>query len=224
MLAVPRRGLLAAALVTLTLTVGCVGLTPAEVPGSSLDVGSSNGWTRDTANWTEVSGGYFQKQATRAYQDRAVGDEGYPGTLQVLSLATLLSPDREDLRERVREQLREAAERQGLEIDEQVQEGERRVADGALSFFVVFNGTATQRDSVFSQNERVKILGEVFRCTGGPTVVVSGSAQVEGTRQIGGVQTEHRFDPQTWAEIVADPDGTIEGYNGEGLVYSVACP
>lgn len=220
----PTHGLLVTAAVLLVSTSGCVGLTPAEVPGSALDVGSGNGWTRNDDGFEEVSGGVLQKQAQRAYHDRAVDDEGFPGNLTVISIATLLSPDREDLKDRVREQLAEQARQSGLELDDQVREGQRRVADGALSFFIVFNGTATEGDGLYTEGMRVKILGEVFRCTGGPTVVATGSAQVEGTEQIGDVQTDRRYDPETWAEIVRDPEGTIEGFTGAGLVYRIACP
>lgn len=218
------RGLVVAGMVLLVATTGCVGLTPAEVPSSALDVGSGNGWTRNDDGFREVSGSWMQKQAQRAYHDPAVDDEGFPGNLTVISIATLLSPDREDLKDQVREQLREDAREKGLELDDQVREGQRRVADGALSFFIVFNGTATDEDGLYTADMEVKILGEVFRCTGGPTVVAVGSAQVEGTERLGDFQTDRRWDPQTWEEIVADPEGTIEGYTGAGLVYRIACP
>jgi hypothetical protein len=224
-LGVRRRWHLVGALVALVATVGCIGLTPAEIPGAALDPGQGNGWARDTANSTDVSGGLLQKQATRAYRDPAVGDEGFPGDLKVVSIGTLLSPDRQELRERVRGQLEDNARRQGLELDEQVSEGQRRVADGALSFYVVFNATATDEEGLFGSGMRVKYLGEVFRCTGGPTVVATGAAQVEGTRTVGGVETERRYDPQTWAEIVRGPNGSIEGYTGSGgLVDRIGCP
>lgn len=205
-------------------TVGCVGLTPAVVPSANLDVGTGNAWTRDVANSTGVEGGFFTKQAVNAYEHDPVGDDSYPGTLRVLSIATLLSPDRGELLDQLEKQLIEQTEEQGLDLDYRLMEGERQLGSGAQSLFIAFNATARE-DGVFASDATVKVIGEVFRCTGGPTVIATGTAQVESTRAIGGITTEHRYDPGTWEDIVMDPQGSIEGFRGqEGLIYNIRCP
>lgn len=214
---------LLALLALVALTAGCVSLTPAEVPVSALDEGSNNGWERDPANATEVHGGWTQKQAVRSYLDEADDDRGHPGRMSVTSIRTLLSPDREELRDRVREHLRENARQNGLELEEQENEGERDLGNGARSFFVTFNATAEERGSVFASNAEVRILGEVFRCTGDATVIVTGSAQISEAQSVGGVPTGEDRDPRTWAEIVRDPRGTIDGHRGQGLVHQIEC-
>lgn len=214
---------LAAVLIACLLTAGCVSLAPSEVPDSSLDASTGNGWRYDPANSSDVSGGLFSKRAVNAYIDRAEDDQGHPGRLTVLSLRGLLSPDREELRDRVNESLRENAQRNGLELSSKTHEGQRDLANGARSFFITFNATAESEDSVFASDADVRILGEVFRCTGGATVVVTGSAQVSESESVGGVQTSGETDPKTWAEIVRDPQGTIGGFRGQGLVYTLAC-
>lgn len=208
------------------VSTGCVNLDPAALPNSVLDVENRNGWVRDTANSTGVQGGYFSKQAVKAYRDDATDDRGFKGFVQIVSLRGMLSPDREELQERVEQRLRENAEAKGLRLDQRVQEGQRNLANGALSFFVVFNATATESEGFFTSNMRVKIIGEVFRCTGGATVIASGSAQVEGetSSSIGGVQTDREYKPRTWAEIVRDPQGSIEGFQGgDGLIHNIRC-
>jgi hypothetical protein len=222
MKAVARRRLIGLVLLA-ALTAGCVSLTPAGVPVQALDDGSNNGWEADPANSTGVSGGWTQKQAVNAYLDDADDDRGHPGRMSVHSLRTLLSPDREELRDRVRTQLRENAENNGLELESQTSEGQRELANGARSYYVGFNATAQTEGSVFASDAEVRILGEVFRCTGGATVVVTGSAQVSESESVGGVQTSEDRDPRTWAEIVRDPQGTIDGHRGQGLVYRIAC-
>lgn len=219
-----RSGILAALLLTSVLTAGCVSLTPATLPNRVLDTQAGNGWVADPVNSTGVEGGFFDKQAVEAFRDPADDDEGFPGFVNVVSIRALLSPDRQELRERVESRLKEDARAKGLQLEGQTQEGNRRLANGAQSFYVVFNATSETSNGPFGANREVKILGEVFRCTGGATVVVTGSAQTEGTRSIGGFQTERTYEPQTWAEIVRDPGGTIEGFRGSrGLVYNVAC-
>lgn len=218
-----RLGLVTVAVACL-LSVGCVSLTPARVPAASLDPGAGNGWNYDAPNSSSVEGGYFSKRAVNAYLDLAEEGQGHPGRLTVLSVRGLLSPDREELRERVEQRLRENAEQSGLELSSQTHEGQRSLANGARSYYLTFNGTARSESSVFETNAQVRIVGEVFRCTGGPTVVVTGSAQVSETESVGGVQTSEEVDPQTWAEIVRDPPGTIDGFRGQGLTYSIECP
>ncbi len=222
---VPRRLPIGALLVALATLAGCVGLTPAAVPNAVLDVGSGNGWTRDDPNTSGVEGGFLTKQATNAYVFDPVSDDRFPGTLRVVSIATLLSPDREELLDRLEQQLVQQAGEQGLELEDQIMRGERQLSSGAQSFFVTFNGTARAGGSLFASDSTVKVIGEVFRCTGGPTVVATGSAQVEGTRSVGGITTERQYDTRTWSDVVEDPQGTVEGFRGSaGLIHNVECP
>lgn len=205
------------------VTTGCVSLAPAVVPSSHLDVQANNGWVRDLDESTEVEGGWFSKQAVKTYEDMANDERGFPGFLQIVSLRGMLSPDREELQERVRERLQQNAREKGLTLDQQVTEGQRRLANDALSFYVVFNATSEDDSGFFPANAKLKIIGEVFRCTGGATVIASGSAQVESARQYGPIE-DRDYEPRTWAEIVRDPSGTIEGFSGSnGLIYNIQC-
>lgn len=217
-----RLGLLGVVVVAL-VTAGCVSLSPAEIPQNVLDAGTGNGWEHDAANSTDIEGDLFSKRALTSYLDTADDDRGFQGRLSVHSLRGLLSPDREELRDRVEEALRDSAAEKGLELHSKTNEGQRDLANGARSFFLTFNATAEAQDSMFASNAEVRIIGEVFRCTSGATVVVTGSAQVSESRSFGGFPTGEDVDPQTWAEIVRDPRGTIDGFRGQGLVYNIAC-
>lgn len=213
------------ALVVLTPLSGCISLDPVRVPDRLLDEASGNGWQPDGSLTTSPDGGFLSKQASVGYRDEAESGPGYPGVLIVQSFRGLLSPDREALRDQIAELLREEAQDQGLEVQGQGTTGRRNLANGALSFYIVINATGTADSLTFTNEATVKGLGEVFRCTGGATVVVKGFAQVDSRSSIGGIQTSRDYEPRTWSEIVQDPFGTIEGFQGSGgLVHNLVCP
>lgn len=211
----------------LLLLTGCVSLTAAHLPSSVLDVRTGNGWVRNMTGdgWRGPSGGWFQKQAVRSYTDDASDDRGFKGFLQITSIRGVLSPNREELQDRVEKRLKADARSKGLELSEKTFEGTRRLANGALSFYLTFNATQTEQSGPFGEDAgTINIIGEVFRCTGGATVIVTGSAQVEGRSSVGGIQTSYEYEPRTWKEIVQDPQGTIGGFQGsKGLIYNIAC-
>lgn len=219
------RGRLASGLLLSVLLSGCVSLDAAHVPDRFLEPQADNGWRPDGERTTGVEGGPFSKHATHAYRDDGGSGQGYRGVLSVVSLKGVLSPDREALRERLGEALREEAQEQGLSLEGDGTEGARTLANGARSLFVVVDATAHEEGSIFTSDSTVKVIGEVFRCTGGATVVVSGSAQIDRASSIGGVTTSRNTNPATWSEIVQDPFGSIEGYTGSrGLIHNIACP
>ncbi len=213
------------ALILLVPLSGCVSLDPVRVPDRLLDDASGNGWTQDDGLTAEPDGGVLSKQAAIGYRDEAESGPGYPGVLIVQSFRGLLSPDREALRDEIGALLREEARDQGLEVQGEGMGGQRRVAGGALSFYIVINATGTADSLTFTNQATVKGVGEVFRCTGGATVVVKGFAQVDSRSSIGGIETSRDYEPRTWSEIVQDPFGTIEGFQGSrGLIHNLVCP
>lgn len=196
------------------------------MPDRLLDDQAGNGWIHDPGRSAPTEGGMFSKQATNAYRDDAEDGRGYQGFLTLLSVRGMLSPDREELREDLKQALREDVQSKGLELGTQLDEGERTLATGARSFYLVFNATARGESQFFSDEATIKVIGEVFRCTGDATVVVTGQAQIDERRStnIGGIQTERNVDPRTWAEIVRDPSGTVDGHSGSsGLIYNIEC-
>lgn len=213
------------ALIVLTPLSGCISVEPVGIPDRLLDEASGNGWVPDQALTTEPDGGLLSKQASLGYQDEADSGPGYPGVLIVQSFRGLLSPDRQALRDQIGDLLREEARDQGLEVEDAGVAGQRRLSNGALSFYIVINATGTADSLTFTNEATVKGLGEVFRCTGGATVAVKGFAQVDSRSSIGGIPTSQDYEPRTWSEIVQDPFGTIEGFQGSrGLVHNLVCP
>lgn len=217
--------LLVAALLTLPLA-GCVDIDVARIPDKLLEGAGGNGWEKNlTASQKEpasASGGTSKTQ-TLVYEDRR-SREGYPGTLTVTSLRTLLTPNDQKVIDLVEERIRSEAQRKGISIEGPPAKGTRTLANGDESSWFVYEGRVSTA-GFFSRDADVKILGEVSHC--GKTLVATvGLAQVTDVRSVGGVPlpSDPETDPQTWREMVADPRGTIDGIRGStGLAYNVAC-
>ncbi|HUR69440.1 MAG TPA: hypothetical protein VM370_09355 [Candidatus Thermoplasmatota archaeon] len=212
----------------MSLVTGCVKLEPARVPDRLLEGGGGNGWEKNqTASQREPDEAKLglAKSQTLVYDDKR-SDDGYPGTLTVSTLRTLLRPTDTKVRENVQERIRDAAEARGLRIDGNAATGERRLANGADSQWFVYNGSVQSTGSLFqSRDARVKIYGEVFSCAETKeVVVVVGLAQTTDVRRVGGVPLPSEEDATTWREIASDPRGSIEGIRGsDGLAYNVQC-
>lgn len=206
------------------LTGGCLELDAARVPDRYLEGPGGNGWEKNaTSSQPEPasSGGGTSKSQTLVYDDRR-SDEGYPGTLTVTSLRTLLRPNEDKVLGLVEERIREEAERKGIVIEGGPSKGTRTLANGRDSSWFAYKGKVSSA-GFFSRNAEVRIFGEVFQCD--RTVVATvGLAQVSDTRSVGGVALPSDPDPATWREIVADPRGSVEGVRGSsGLAYQVTC-
>ena len=221
----PRFPLALALALALALT-GCVDLSPARIPDRLIEGAGGNGWEKNlTASQAEPEGSAFSKSQALVYEDRR-SDEGYPGTMTVSTLRTLMRPTEERVRDVVQERIREEAEGRGVRIEGAPTTGERRLANGEDSYWFVYDGSVQSSSGIFqARNAKVKIYGEVFQCDAEKTVVaVVGLAQITDVRSVGGVQLPSEADPTTWREIAADPRGAIEGIRGsDGLGYNVQC-
>lgn len=209
-------------------SAGCLSLDPALVPARFLQGDSGNGWRfNQTASHDEPRDRYLGLVRFQALSYQDPGEQGgYPARMSLTTLRTLLAPSEEDLRERAEEQIRSRAEANGISLAGPPETGERTLESGYGSLWFVYDGNATQaQGQFFTRDAPVKILGEVWTCSSSRTsVAVVGLAQVADVRYIGGSPVVSQPDDRNWREIVADPDGTIEGVTGDdGLVYNVVC-
>jgi hypothetical protein len=219
-----RRAGLAALVLLLSGLSGCVDLEAARIPDKLLEGPGGNGWEKNaTASQAEPesSGSGTAKTQTLVYEDRR-SREGYPGTLTVTSLRTLVAPSQDKVLSTVEARIREEAGRKGIAIQGAPSKGTRVLHDGAEASWFVYEGKVSTA-GFFSRNADVKIFGEVSQC-GKTVVAVVGLAQTTDVRSVGGVVLPSDPDPATWREMVADPRGTIEGVRGSnGLAYNVMC-
>lgn len=218
-----RRALVV--LVALTALAGCLDLTAARVPDRLLEGSGGNGWARNaSASQKAPVGGSTEKTQTLVYED-AHPSPGYPGTLTVTTLRTLLSPSRDKVIDIVQQRIHDDATAKGITLQGDATRGTRTLANkGESSFFVYRGNVSTQ--GFFSRDAQVKIFGEAWQCPGGKTVVATvGLAQVTDVKSVGGVILPgDTVDETTWSEMVADPRGSIDGQRGsDGLAYNVEC-
>lgn len=228
-----RRASLGLPLVAALLLAGCTGgaFVAARVPDGLIQGNGGNGWDIDGAN-TEAqprseAGGLNQRQ-NLAYIDRPSegGNGGYTASLLVTTLKLFPSPSEGQLRDLLREQVRQRAEDQGIELQGEPTEGQRTLQDGHRTLFFVYTGKIRAAGEVFTTvDATAKILGEVWTCPESGTSVASVAlAQVSSVRSLGGIPVATNTDTTNWREVAADPAGTIEGQRGaDGLVYNVRC-
>jgi hypothetical protein len=221
-------GSLLALVAVVAASAGCLGLDPAQVPADLVQGGGGNGWRfNDTASDDEPQSRSFGlvRFQSLSYEDK--GDEGgYPARLSLTTLRTVLAPSEEDLRDRARTRVRERAAASGITLEDDPETGSRILASDYESLYFVYDGNATQAEGdFFTRDAPVKILGEVWTCSSSRTsVAVVGLAQVADVRYVGGNAIVEEPDDRNWREIVADPDGSIEGVTGrDGLVYNMEC-
>lgn len=216
-----RASLALLAVVATASLAGCLEIAAATVPDSTLE---AKGWVANaTASSSSSSWGGISRTEIRVY-DHPRGPSGYAGTLTMITLRAFLEPGEEDLRDMLRERTRAVAEENGIAVADQGQEGARENAEGKATVWFVDSGTATSSDVLFTRDADVRIVGEVWNCRAERTAVVAvGLAQVNDVRSIGGILRPENPDTRTFASIVADPKGTVDGHRGNGLLYSTTC-
>lgn len=196
---------------------GCFGVFRAEVPDDLLtdgwavaDTGGGKRWLGLAAEW---------KFVLYEFNRTAFGGP-YPASLTVLSLETLGSQDKGELRGALDAQVGEAAKRQGIALHEETRtQGERQVRAGPNTQWFVYEGTSQPSSDLFNPGQDVRVIGEVWNDDeGGISVLAVGIAQTTGQGPTG------RVFPSTvsWEKIVEDPSGSIQGMTGgQGLIWNV---
>ncbi len=227
-----RRVLLA---VILTIAVsGCFGIGPHRITVSADALEASPlEWSR--SDHDEEGEALGLKIMETLYVHRGDDDTKppYPGSLQVFSLRGGNSQDRDWLLDRARTVVGQAAVDMQIDIDASLdQDGARSLRDGVSTKWFMHEGTiAKGGGGTFLSPEtdiEVRILAEVGVDGRSKTGLIAiAFAKVEGTQRgpVAGVGDQQVRDMRTWLELVADPEGSIDGasFSGQdrGLVYNL---
>jgi hypothetical protein len=162
-----------------------------------------------------------------AYADDGQGGNGgYPASLALTTLKLFPTPGEAQLRDILRQQVRQRSEAQGIRLTNEGTEGARTLASGHRTLFFVFTGTVTGSGPLFTTRDATaKILGEVWNCPeAGSSVAAVGLAQVDSVQSVGGVPLPAQPNPLNWRELAGDPSGSVDGQRqSDGLVYLARC-
>lgn len=215
------RPALLAIVLLLAATAGCLEIPAASVATSVL---TAKGWEENaTAARSDARWGGLARTELRVFEHARAGSD-YGGHLSVVTIRSFLEQSEQDLRDRLQETVRTQSEAKGIEIGKDGEKGARENAEGRATQWFTYQGVAKSPETLFTRNADVRIVGEVWNCRASRTVVVAvGLAQVNDARVIGGIPITQDPNLSTWRELVADPEGTIEGAKGSGLLDAVAC-
>lgn len=169
--------------------------------------------TRDLA-WEEELRGSGAALETE-YRFRAGDGPPYPAVLQVFSFRELGRRSTESLLALTEATVDNATAREGITPDHSGdQEGTRTLANGLETHWFVREGTVTSTSTLFQQDVRVRIVGEVgYDGRSSSSVVAVGIAQV-GIRQctpIINTCSEEQADLRSWISMVGDAEGSVRG-------------
>ncbi|MEM0467515.1 MAG: hypothetical protein QXX20_08015 [Candidatus Thermoplasmatota archaeon] len=135
----------------------------------------------------------------------------FPALLTITTVKTLLLANEEQLFIKTKQNL-EQTFTCAIRILNQT-EGQRFNAQAHHTYFVVYTGIHLKT------NESVRIIGEVWNCgVTGSSIICVGIAHLTNANY----PQQQNLDQ--WQMLVADPQGTIDGFNGStGLIYNVCC-
>lgn len=214
-----RRAVLVICVCLVSLLAGCTGGFRAHVPASDLPAGWELVRSDEGGRWSGL-GSSWTSHTYQADPGRSTLDSGpYPASFSVFSIVSARPPDRDSLLAGLDAQIVENAAQQDLAIDTSTRtQGERTTGQGLQTGFFYYRARVGSDSALFDAGQEARVMGEVwYDEPSGLVVLVVGLAQVQG----GGATGRYFVDATTWADIVANPSGTIEGHAGTGLAYDV---
>lgn len=226
------RCLTLTATLVVVLLSGCFDPFRVHVPAAALEV-SPLDW--DATDFGQQGGTFGLKITETRYVHRTDDDSSppFPGVLQVFSLRGDDSTSRAALMERARQVVSEALDKESINVDEAKDaSGKRELRNGVDTQWFLHEGTIESGGGdFFDPNTRitVRVLAEVGAdgrsSTGFIAVAFVKVSEHQDGPVLGGVGDRTISDQRTWFDIVADPEGSIEGASfadsDRGLIYNL---
>ena len=150
----------------------------------------------------------LEKWASYTYKNN---DSRFPAYVTITSFKTLFMMNEDELRDQTFNTIKQASE-QGIFTSEETKiTGERVLANGHKTMYMVYDGNNTL-------GEMIKIIGETWNCgSSGTSIICIGFAQITNNSE---TNTAH------WTKIIRDKEGTfgLGDFKGEdGLIFNVKC-
>ncbi|MHB8586925.1 MAG: hypothetical protein ACYDDF_13940 [Thermoplasmatota archaeon] len=215
------RGVVLVLLAAFVPMAGCFEIPAGNIPTSVLH---TLGWVENTTADQSQSDptGIFRTEV-RVYEHAAQSGT-YGGHLFIETTRAIFAPSAASLRDAIETRVRDQAQSEGIDISGAAHNGSRTNGDHRSTQWFTFSGNATSSTTVFTANSAVRVVGEVWDCPEDRVVVAAvGLAQVDSVQTIGGIPVTTNPSTQTWDSIIADPSASIEGVQGNGLLYNAVC-
>lgn len=227
-----RRFLLAALLLLVVATGGCLDPYRAHVPASVLDANAVP-WVEE--RHAQASEGFLGPRVRETeYAHDPPGDAApFPGRVQVFSLRGLDAADADTLLSWARDAVDRSVRRENISLSpDAATEGERTLRNGLETRWFVEEGIVRQDGGLFDEDVTVRIVAEVGYDGRARTSVVSVAlVQVSRVTDVPGCnpllpgcanEIRQASDLRTWRSVVGDPDATITGMRSEtGLLWNL---
>ncbi len=212
-----RRWLAGLLVVALLTTPGCLDPYRVRVPAVALDA-SPLEWEVTLFDQTGGTLGAKVKESRFVHQPEDERSPPFPGVLQVFALRGGQGQDRDALLEQARRVVDSALENETITVDPSKDAtGSRKLRSGVTTEWFLHEGTIQSGGGSFFNPESkitVRVLAEVGvdgrSKTGFIAVAFVKVAQQEGNI-VPGVPPTTTTDPQTWFDVVGDPEGSIKG-------------
>jgi len=150
----------------------------------------------------------LEKWASYTYKNN---DGRFPAYVTITSIKTLFMMNEDELRDQTLNTIKQASE-QGIFTSEETKiTGERVLANGHKTRYMVYDGNDTL-------GETIKIVGETWNCgSSGTSIICIGFAQITNNSET---------NTSLWTKIIRDKEGTfgLGDFKGEdGLIFNVKC-
>jgi len=189
----------------LIILSGCVNIKCAYIPDEIIN----NGWYENLS--LRNTGLHFlglEKWCTSLYEIRGK----YPASLSISTLKSLLLTNEDELFNKIQGIIEDNLS-DNIKLNHSSRfSGERYLSNSHQSKYIIYNGIDLTKEL------NVRIIGEVWNCgISGLSVICIGIAYITNKDNFSVEYTKN------WQSIVSDPNGEIENYFGEGLIYNINC-
>jgi hypothetical protein len=238
-----RLGSFFITLVTLMIVLPCVlgfmladtaTMKAAKIPNKYTDVGAHNGWVLSSdpgLTWDQVQEGGFARSSSRAYIYEGSSTPPYPGIIFIITVKSSPLTNAPYLSDQAQAQGKTMLEDQilhfqyeGLKIDEfSKTTGTRTNKAGCKTEYFEYNGKievqpSDLRLSQFVAGGKVKIHGEIWKCSSTGTIVAAA-----GVAQYGYTFESGTFMAEQTAVHKDYPDDLRTWTTAKNLINNVVC-
>lgn len=205
-------------LILLLATIGgCVDPYTPTIPASALSSDPDLLWYVEEGGVDKVSSLGPRIQTIEVVHEGDSDEGSYPAQLVLVAIRSLQRLNEDELLSSARTALEDQLASQGVTVRDDTEiQGQRNLANGLETLWIQNYGVSGS-SGFFSTSQEVRVYAEAtYDSRSNTHVVAVALAQVTGPTLLGG----SRADTRSWAQIVGDPQATIDGMDwDQGFVF-----